>query len=237
MSTVVLVLLCALAVGWARGGSLDRLGALPLRRRRLLVAALGAQVAGAVIGGPFYAVGLAVSAGLVVAFLAANRGIRGTGLVALGLLLNALVVAANGAMPVSAQAAGRAGVGVQDLLVGADARHELAGPDTRLDWLGDVIPVPLPLRPEVLSPGDVLVAAGLGQLVALGMVARLPRTPQGRPRRALPPLPGAARTRTPARPSPSSPTSATRTAPTAARPSARPSLPPRPARRSSRDRS
>lgn len=214
MSLVVLVLLGALALGWARGGSLDRLGGLPLRARRLVVAALAAQVAGAVVGGPFYAVGLVLSAGLVVAFLSRNRGVRGTGLVALGLAANALVVGVNGAMPVSAQAAGRAGVGVQDLLVGADARHELAGAGTRLRPLGDVIPVPLPWRPEVVSPGDVLVAAGLGQLVALGMVgaggaprrpagpAVPPGTPQGRPRRALPPLPDP--DVRPTRPSPSS---------------------------------
>jgi hypothetical protein len=190
------VLVAALAIGWARGGSLDRLGGLPLRSRRLVVASLLAQLAGTVVGGPFYPLGLALSAGLVVAFLARNRGIRGTGLVALGVLANALVVGANGAMPVSLDASARAGVGVQDLLTGADARHETAGPGTRLRWLGDVLPVPLPLRPEVVSPGDVLVAAGLGQLVALGMVGAgatdraLSR--QGRPRRALPPLPGAA---------------------------------------------
>jgi hypothetical protein len=57
---------------------------------------------------------------------------------------------------------------VLETLVG-DRRHELEGPRTRLRPLGDVIPVPLPLRPEVVSPGDVLVAAGLGQLVVLGM--------------------------------------------------------------------
>jgi hypothetical protein len=204
VSLVVVVLAVALALGWARGGSLERLGALPLRSRRLVVGALLAQLLGSVVGGPFYPVGLALSAGLVVGFLARNRGIRGTGLVALGLLANALVVGLNGAMPVSADAAGRAGVGVQDLLTGADARHEPAGRGTRLRWLGDVVPVPLPLRPEVVSAGDVLVAAGLGQLVALGMVGagatdRAGR-PQGRPRRALPPLPPEAARPSPARP-------------------------------------
>lgn len=207
MSLVLVVLAVALALGWARGGSLDRLGALPLRARRLVVAALLAQLLGTVVGGPFYPLGLAVSAGLVVWFLSRNRGIRGTGLVALGLLGNALVVGANGAMPVSLDASARAGIGIADLLVGQDARHEPAGAGTRLPWLGDVVPVPLPLRPEVVSAGDVLVAAGLGQLVALGMVgagttaAVLQR--QGRPRRALPPLPVAAtrgRTRPPALP-------------------------------------
>ena len=186
MTLAVVVLAVALAIGWLRGGSLDRLGGLPLRSRRLVVAALAVQLTGTVVGGPVYPVGLALSALLVAEFLRRNRGIRGTGLVALGLIANALVVGANGAMPVSAEAAGRAGVGIGDLLVGDDGRHELAGPATRLRPLGDEIPVPLPLRPEVVSIGDVLVAAGLGQLVALGMVTG---TPQGRPRGAVPPLP------------------------------------------------
>ena len=217
MLLVLVVLAAALAIGWARGGSLDRLGALPLRSRRLVVAALAAQLAGSVVGGPVYPVGLVASAALVVAFLVRNRGIRGTGLVALGLVANALVVATNGAMPVSGEAAGRAGVGIQDLLTGADARHELAGPGTRLRWLGDVVPVPLPVRPEVVSAGDVLIAAGLGQLVVLAMLGAgatdraaapgaVSRTRQGRQRRALPPLPAwtsAARPSPP--PSPPSP--------------------------------
>jgi hypothetical protein len=204
VSLVLVVLAVALAAGWARGGSLDRLGALPLRSRRLVVGSLAAQLVGTVVGGPFYPLGLAVSAALVVAFLARNRGIRGTGLVALGLVANAAVVGANGAMPVSLEAAGRAGIGTQDLLARSDPRHEPADRATRLPELGDVVPVPLPLRPEVVSAGDVLVAAGLGQLVALGMVGagatdRAPRA-QGRPRGTPPPLPASPSAARPARP-------------------------------------
>ncbi|MEX2291690.1 MAG: DUF5317 domain-containing protein [Mycobacteriales bacterium] len=205
MSLVLVVLVAALAIGWARGGSLDRLGSLPLRSRRLVVGALAAQLLGAVGGGPLYPLGLIASAALVVAFLVRNRGIRGTGLVAVGLAANALVVGANGAMPVSAEAAGRAGVGVQDLLTGTGARHEPAGADTRLHPLADVIPLPLPLRPEVISMGDVLVAAGLGQLVTLGMIgvgatgrAAGPGR-RGSLRRPLPPLPPLATRPSPAR--------------------------------------
>jgi hypothetical protein len=196
VALVVVVLLVALLVGRLAGGTLARLGALPVRSRRLVVLALAAQLLGVVVGGPVHPVGLAVSAGLVVAFLARNRGLRGTGLVALGLLANALVVGVNGAMPVSVEAAGRAGVGTSALLAGADPRHEPTGPDTRLPWLGDVVPVPLPAVPLVVSPGDVLVAAGIGQLVVAGMlrprpVPRLAPTASGqragRQRSALPP--------------------------------------------------
>jgi hypothetical protein len=33
--------------------------------------------------------------------------------------------------------------------------------------IGDIIPVPLPLLPQVVSPGDMLVAAGLGEFVVM----------------------------------------------------------------------
>lgn len=171
-------LLVAVLLGWASGGSLVQLGALPLRRRSLVWTALGTQAAGTVVGGPAYPVGLALSAALVAWFLVANRGIRGTGLLALGLLANALVVCLNGAMPVSVAAADRAGTTTQQILVGDDPRHQIADRRTVLAPLGDVIPVRAPWRPEVVSPGDVLVAAGLAQLVLIGM-----RRGPGRPRR------------------------------------------------------
>lgn len=178
MSLVVVVLLVALAVGALLGGSLERLGTLALRRWWLAVAAFGVQLLGAVVGGPAYPVGLVLSLACVLGFLAANRTVPGMVLVGLGLAANALVVGLNGAMPVSEDAARRAGVALPT--DGADPRHEAAGGSTRLALLGDVVPLPLPLRPEVVSPGDVLVAAGIAQLVVTGML---------RPLRPVPPLP------------------------------------------------
>ena len=171
MLLALTVLVAAVAVGLLRGGRLDGLGRLDLRRRPLVVAAVLAQLAGTLLGGPSYAVGLSVSALLVGWFLVVNRGTRGTGLVALGLLANALVVGANGAMPVSLDAAARARIPTGAILAGDDPRHEAADRATRLRPLGDVVPVLLPLAAEVVSPGDVLVAAGLGQLVVVGMGA------------------------------------------------------------------
>jgi len=206
MSLVVCALLAGLALGRLRGGSIEALGGRAVRRRRLVVAALLAQTLAAVVGGPFAALGLAVSAGLLIGFLAVNRDVRGTGLVALGLLANALVVAANGAMPVSPSAAARAGAPQAALLAEVDSRHELAGPGTRLVWLADVVPVPLPLRPEVVSAGDVLVAAGLAQLLVVGMgtgTRGAGRQPQLPPRAPVPgrATTGSSRPRPPAAPS------------------------------------
>lgn len=161
---MVVVLLASVAAGLALGG---RPGGVALRSPALLGAALLVQLLGALAGRVVAPVGLAGSAALVGVFLLRNRGLRGTGLVALGLLANALVVGANGAMPVSADAAARAGAAVP---VG-DGRHETAGPGTRLRLLADLVPVPLPLRPEVVSAGDVAVAAGLGELVLVALLA------------------------------------------------------------------
>jgi hypothetical protein len=158
------VLLGALCVGWAWGGSLGRLGDLSLRESWLVV--------GGFVGGLAYPLGLVISALLVLVFLLRNRGIRGTGLVGLGLLSNALVVSLNGAMPVSPDASGEAGISTQAILAGQDPRHELSDGATVVPWLADVVPVVLPLRPEVVSVGDVLVTAGLGQLVVVGMTRR-----------------------------------------------------------------
>ena len=172
MLFALVVLLGAVVLGYARGGDLDRLGHLPLRWKRLVVAALLLQLLGGLAGGWRYPLGLALSAVLVAVFLSLNRGIQGTGLVALGLASNALVVALNGAMPVSGDVMGRARLSTQDIVSGADPRHELLSGSTRLPWLGDRVPVFLPARTEIVSAGDVLVAAGLAELVVVGMGAR-----------------------------------------------------------------
>lgn len=169
-----MALLAAWGAGALLGGSLTRLAAVPWRARSLLGAALLVQVAASFGPGAAYPGGLGLSALLALAFLAHNRRLPGMALVAGGLLLNALVVLANGAMPVSATAAARAGVRLDAVTGGEDPRHLVAGEGTPLGALGDVVPVALPLRPEVASPGDVLVVAGLVSLVVGGM-RRAPR--------------------------------------------------------------
>lgn len=191
---VVLAIICVLVglvVGRVSGGRFALLGELPLRHARLLVAAVVAQLLGAVGqallpspgDGVAAVAGLLASAGLVAAFLALNRRLAGLGLIAAGLLCNAAALAANGArMPVSVSAAARAGLAVLPLEI--DGRHREATAATRLRPLTDVIPVSLPGHPLVASPGDLLVAAGAGLLVVRGMrpqrsaaAHRLARTP------------------------------------------------------------
>lgn len=191
VETVILSVAVALVAALLAGGRLQAAESIPFRGS-LIIAAVLAPVAGVLLGvilrpaGLVYAVALAAGTVLAVACLMLERKLVGTGLVAAGLFLNALVVGVNGAMPVSASASTRAGV---ELASVSDATHHPATATTTLRVLGDVVPVPLPVRPEVISPGDLLVAAGLAQLVFMAVRPRRRRVivlPADRDRAASP---------------------------------------------------
>jgi hypothetical protein len=100
--------------------------------------------------------------GCVTVFLAINHRHPGLKLAAAGVLLNLVVVMANGAMPVDEVSA--RSVGVETGSADFDAGHEEAHEDTRLTILADRIPVPL--ADQVLSVGDILLLAGLFLFIA-----------------------------------------------------------------------
>jgi len=181
---VLVTVVLATLVGRLLGGRTGRLAALPYRGLPLLGCAVAAYLAGwsaPLLGLPArwtYAPGLAVAGVLALAFSVRSRALYGAGLVGAGLLANALVVAVNGGMPVSAAAVARAGMSLPAAL--ADPRQVLAGAGTALRALGAVVPVPLPLRPAVASVGDLLVLAGLAELVVTAMLPRDP-SPQAGP--------------------------------------------------------
>jgi hypothetical protein len=170
---VIVVAVGALAVAVATGGS--RLTRVRVRAVRLLAAAAVLQLGTSVLApgsGVARLVALILTTLLVGLFLAGNARLPGVPLIGLGLLLNVLVVGLNAAMPVSVAAAGRAGIAAADLHLARDAMREPTGPRTHLAALGDVIPVALPGRPQVVSPGDALVAAGVGLLLLTAGVRR-----------------------------------------------------------------
>ena len=156
------------------GGS--RLAQVRLRAVRLLAAAAVVQLGTSVLApgsGAVRVLALVLTSVLVGLFVLGNLRVPGTPLVGLGLLLNILVVALNRAMPVSEHAAARAGVTPAELALAGDAMREPLGPSTHLGLLADVIPVVAPWWPQVVSLGDVLVAAGVGLLL---VSARGPQT-------------------------------------------------------------
>lgn len=179
MTLVLVVMLGAMVVGTFRGGSLRRLAMLRLPQTWLVLAAgvlAGIGQYGGRLGLPgqaTYVVCTALSAGLACTFVFANRHVVGVPLIAAGFFLNAAVIIANGAMPVSQSAADFAGVDTTAAANGSDAKHELATGGTRLMPLADVIPLrmpePLDFASNVYSFGDVVLAAGIGLLVMAGM--------------------------------------------------------------------
>ncbi|MDQ4125847.1 MAG: DUF5317 domain-containing protein [Actinomycetota bacterium] len=176
LTALVLAVLTGVAAR-LRGGSVTTLAETTFRWTPLLVAGLVVQVTflywepewlGS--GG-----GLAVVLGsnLVVAvWLFVNRTLPGLLLAGAGMALNVVVIAANGAMPVLATSADRAGI--TQSIDEAGIKHERLDEDTVLPWLGDAIPVP-PFK-EVLSVGDVVLALGLCRVVDARMtVSKRPR--------------------------------------------------------------
>lgn len=174
---LLLTLLCGLAVGLARGGTLDALSRVHVARPWVFVGVLVVLAVGRLVGALHSPAWILASAGLVV-FAVANRRLPGLPLLCAGVLLNALVISANsGDMPVSAWAADRAGVSVQSI---RDSHfHTVAGGDTSLRLISDILPLPTPGAPAVVSLGDVLMAAGLGMFGAVAPV-RARRTLQAR---------------------------------------------------------
>ena len=103
----------------------------------------------------------------LIAFLIANRVNRGASLVAAGIALNTVVIAANGGMPVSAGAARMAGVPPPTAGSGG---HVVLGPDSIFGFLGDI--VPFTPAGKVLSVGDLLLLAGLA-VISFSVVSAL----------------------------------------------------------------
>ncbi|MGH9067359.1 MAG: DUF5317 family protein, partial [Acidimicrobiales bacterium] len=111
MVFTVLALALGLALGLATGGRLSNLS----RRRQvrgwwLLAAGVLAQVLARILGGGPALAATLVSYAAFVGFAGANLVLSGMGLVVVGLGLNALVIAVDGGMPVTASAAAATGL-------------------------------------------------------------------------------------------------------------------------------
>lgn len=173
MIFILPVVAVAVAFALVRGGSLDALARTQFRWLSVLFGALVVQAAFDIwdpswlddTGDVVILVGSNVA---VAVFLAVNWSLPGMPVASAGMLLNAIVISANGAMPVSSRSAQIAGH--EGPLTDAGFKHELLGPDTLLPWLGDVIPIPV--LQTVISVGDVLLALGIGWLVFRRMTSR-----------------------------------------------------------------
>jgi hypothetical protein len=174
---LILVPLVMIAVGWALGGRLHALQALPIRWGALPLAAFGIQWLLVRVPGadprPLLGAAFAASYGLLIAFLLLNRRLPGLKLALVGTLLNLAAILANGGfMPIApatfaavypdrpAPVAGQRIPQSKDVLLPAD--------QASLPGLGDTLVLTWPFR-SVFSIGDLVLAAGLGTLILVGM--------------------------------------------------------------------
>jgi hypothetical protein len=179
MTLLVTPVLVGVLAGYAAGGRLANLLSVRLRALWLLWLAAAVQAAQYYLpsvrrlvqddlGIPMLAVVFAIVllwAALNVVGWARPMQLAGA-LIVVGAIGNGLVIAANGRMPYSSQAAVRAHL--PPTLAGP--KNQPADDGTRLASLGDVIPLP-PLG-KVISAGDLLIAAGVSAAVAVALRGR-----------------------------------------------------------------
>lgn len=168
---LLLIVLVALGVSLLFGGRFQSLGQVRVRCSYLILVALGIQII--VFSSWWAALPLwpwltplcyAVSLGLLILTVWLNRAVPGFPLLGIGLLLNTVVILANGgSMPASLQALQAAGIATSQAAfeAGRTANSSVMDSSTPLWFLGDIfwIPQPLPLA-NVFSIGDVLIALG-----------------------------------------------------------------------------
>lgn len=184
MPFTLTVLAIAISVSLLRGGRLRHVADADLRLDWLLFVGVALQVAVdlAAARNLLPDAGLSgwtlllLSQLLVIGFLVGNRRLPGVWWVAAGLALNAIVMAANRAMPVDPVAI--AALGIDGATV-PPGKHTLLTPDTHLALLADIIPVPW-LR-SILSVGDLVLAVGLLPMTHTLMTGA-PSEAQGRTR-------------------------------------------------------
>ena len=161
---IAVAIVAGVVIGLARGGRFENLGDASFRLWPLLI--LGVVVQGAAAFTADGAVALILASyGLLLLFTLLNLHHAGMGVVFVGIAMNFVVIAANGGMPVRAEAIVAAGIvnhhEVADLDYGA--KRHLETDDDQLMVLADIIPVPV--AEEVLSFGDLAMAVGVATVL------------------------------------------------------------------------
>jgi hypothetical protein len=171
MLFLVVVLVVSVVVSLFRGGKLANLPDIYARGWWLLILAFGLQISANWLGDDQkdLAVGLVlISYVLLLGVIALNRNAPGIWIAGIGILMNLIVIAVNGGMPVLPEAVELAG-GDASSLTALEAKHVVLDASTRLPFLADIIPIPgidvLRLAGNVISLGDVFFAIGLGAFI------------------------------------------------------------------------
>lgn len=168
MLWLAIVVFLALAIAVLRGGRLVNLGDIELRAWWLLFIALGLQLGTRFLpdesGSEWVGLTMVlVSFALLMIMVLLNRSAPGMWIAGVGVLMNFVVIAINGGMPVLAGAAEVAsGFTVSNPDLSDTFKHVPLDESSRLTFFADVIPLRLIGVGEVISLGDIFLALGLG---------------------------------------------------------------------------
>jgi len=173
--------LAAVVVGLTRG-SWTRLIHLPLQGTLFFVGGLLLQIALDVVDfapdrieTSGYAL-LMLSYVCLLTFCLINLPLRGMGLIALGIALNAVVIGLNQGMPTRAITTGEQGRRTHEPIE-QSVKHRPASDDDLLGFLGDEILLPSPFE-ALISIGDIVLAVGICELAYFGSRTKRRRTRQ-----------------------------------------------------------
>ncbi len=174
MRLILFTIVGAFILGLVTGGTVRDFPSVRLRWWGLAVAGVLMQFAP--LGGTAGTIALSASFAALIAFAIRNLSASGFVLILLGLALNALVIVANHGMPVSEHALVASGqqATLEDLVRNGGAKHHLADADTKLLFLGDVIPIGAPIE-QAISIGDVSVQLGAAWFIVGAMPRRTRR--------------------------------------------------------------
>lgn len=167
---LVYMIALSIAVGYVRGGRLKHYLENPLRGIWFPIAAFMIEAALSFVDRRLLAPMVIAEYALLFSFVFVNRRLKPAWLVAVGVLLNALVIFANGfRMPVTPVVCDPVFERfAQRVLSGELIEYALVGWDAPLWFLGDTIPITR-IVPGIASVGDFVLAAGMFWLIQLFM--------------------------------------------------------------------
>lgn len=181
------IIILALLVGVIKGGNIGKLEKLHIKGWYLLATSFTIEIASLflisktnynisrILEDKFSIIHILVYSLLIIG-LFMNRREKGFKIIMLGSILNFLTILANyGKMPVSIKSLENAGLYNQLTLLYDDRimTHVLMTENTKLSFLGDIIPIARPYPfPKIISFGDILISIGLFILIYSYMIKK-----------------------------------------------------------------
>lgn len=179
----VYIIIISIIIGLLRNGQLSSLSQISLKRIELILLACLIQAGLVFLGSKKVKFVLDYSSYMIifsyiVLLLAIwyNKKLKGINFIALGVMLNFLVIVANGGhMPVLLSSIYKAGLNDFALVLkeGTYVTHTLITSKTLFGFLADVIPLSPPFPdPSVVSVGDFLMFCGVFSLIQNAMLKK-----------------------------------------------------------------